>query len=150
MWSRTLRMSIQPIGAYTVYHLGMEPASYRFDSAPCIPARSLNRVPALMGVKAGMSRAHLCVPAEGNCSNLQSDIGPTPLPYCIQHTGMISLQPPPMKDKFRFKYKKHSYRWGTGRCVVSVEILPVTTQHCRNYSYDKSWTNRSYEVKALQ
>jgi len=35
-------------------------------------------------------------------------------------------------------YKKLSYRRGTARCVVSVEILPVPTQQCRNYSYDKS------------
>jgi len=37
-------------------------------------------------------------------------------------------------------YKKLSYRWGTAQCVVSVEILPVATQQCRNYLYDKSWT----------
>jgi len=36
------------------------------------------------------------------------------------------------------------------RCVVSVEILPIATQQCRNYLYDKSWTNRSYEVGGLQ
>ena len=39
-----------------------------------------------------------------------------------------------------------SYRRGTARCVVSVEILRIATQQCRNYLYDKSWTNRSYEV----
>ena len=37
-------------------------------------------------------------------------------------------------------YKKLSYRRGTARCVVSVEILPIATQQCRNYLYDKSWT----------
>ena len=36
--------------------------------------------------------------------------------------------------------KKLSYRRGTARCVVSVEILPIATQQCRNYLYDKSWT----------
>jgi len=36
--------------------------------------------------------------------------------------------------------KKLSYRWGTARCVVSVEILPVATQQYSNYLYDKSWT----------
>ena len=46
--------------------------------------------------------------------------------------------------------KKHSYRRGTARCVVSVEILPTATQQCRNYLLDKSWTNRSYEVRGLQ
>ena len=35
-------------------------------------------------------------------------------------------------------YKKLSYRRGTARCVVSVEILPTATQQCRNYLYDKS------------
>jgi len=46
--------------------------------------------------------------------------------------------------------KKLSYRRGTARCVVSVEILPIAMQQCRNYLYDKSWTNRSYEVGGLQ
>jgi len=40
-------------------------------------------------------------------------------------------------------YKKLSYRRKTARCVVSVEILPTATQQCRNYMYDKSWTNRA-------
>ena len=40
---------------------------------------------------------------------------------------------------------------GNARCVVSVEILPIiATQQCRNHLYDKSWTNRSYEVGGLQ
>jgi len=34
--------------------------------------------------------------------------------------------------------EKLSYRAGTARCVVSVEILPTATQQCRNYfTYDK-------------
>jgi len=37
-------------------------------------------------------------------------------------------------------HKKLSYRRGTARCVVSVEILPTVTEQCRNYLYDKSWT----------
>jgi len=36
------------------------------------------------------------------------------------------------------KNKKLSYRQGTARCVVSIEILPIATQKCRNYLYDKS------------
>ena len=36
------------------------------------------------------------------------------------------------------RYKKLSYRRGTARCVVSVEILPIAKQQCRNYLYDKS------------
>ena len=32
--------------------------------------------------------------------------------------------------------KKLSYRLGTARCVVSVEILPIATQQCRDYLYD--------------
>ena len=39
-----------------------------------------------------------------------------------------------------FVNKKLSYRRGTARCVVSVEILPIATQQCRNYLYDESWT----------
>ena len=34
--------------------------------------------------------------------------------------------------------KKLSYRRGTARYVVSIEILPTATQQCRNYLYDKS------------
>ena len=34
--------------------------------------------------------------------------------------------------------KKLSYRRVTARCVLSVVILPITTQQCRNYLYDKS------------
>jgi len=34
--------------------------------------------------------------------------------------------------------KKLSYRRGTARCVVSVEILPTATPQSRNYLYDKS------------
>ena len=45
--------------------------------------------------------------------------------------------------------KKLSYRRGTARCVMSIEILPIATQQCRNYLYDKSWPNRWYEVGDL-
>jgi len=34
---------------------------------------------------------------------------------------------------YNFLHKKLSYRPGTARCVVSVEILPIATQQCRNY-----------------
>ena len=37
-----------------------------------------------------------------------------------------------------WRIKKLSYRRGTARCVVSIEILPIATQQCRNYLYDKS------------
>ena len=33
---------------------------------------------------------------------------------------------------------KLSYRRGTERYIVSVEILQIATQQCRNYLYDKS------------
>jgi len=36
--------------------------------------------------------------------------------------------------------KKLSYHQGTVRCIMSVEILPIATQQCRNYVYNKSWT----------
>jgi len=35
-------------------------------------------------------------------------------------------------------YKKLSYCRGTARCVVSIEILTIAMQQCRNYLYDKS------------
>ena len=49
-----------------------------------------------------------------------------------------------------YPYKKLSYRRGTARCVMSVEMLPIVTQQSRNYMYDKSWTNRSNEVGGLR
>jgi len=52
-------------------------------------------------------------------------------------------------EKMHLK-KKLIYLRGTARCVVSLEILPVATQQCRNYLYDKSLKNRSYEVGGLQ
>jgi len=45
--------------------------------------------------------------------------------------------------------KKLSYRRVTARCVLSVVVLPITTQQCRNYLYDKSWPNRWHEVGGL-
>ena len=51
----------------------------------------------------------------------------TALSYIFQHS------------KKPAKYnKKLSYRRGTARCVVLIEILPTATQQCRNYLYDKS------------
>jgi len=47
------------------------------------------------------------------------------------------------------RYKKLSYRRVTARCVLSVVILPIATQQCRNYLYDKSWPNWWYEVGGL-
>jgi len=35
-----------------------------------------------------------------------------------------------------YLYKKLSYRRVTARCVLSVVILPITTQQCRNSLYD--------------
>jgi len=34
--------------------------------------------------------------------------------------------------------KKLSYRQGTARYVVSIEIFPIATQQCTNYLYNKS------------
>jgi len=44
------------------------------------------------------------------------------------------------QDSLSILYKNLRYRQRTARCVVSVEILPIATQQCRNYLYDKSWT----------
>jgi len=38
---------------------------------------------------------------------------------------------------------------GTARCVVSVEILLVATQQCRNYLYDKSCTKYQLSLIGL-
>ena len=45
--------------------------------------------------------------------------------------------------------KKLSYHRVTARCVLSVAILPIATQQCRNYLYDKSWPNWWYKVGGL-
>jgi len=42
------------------------------------------------------------------------------------------------KETCEKRNKKLSYRRGTARCVVSIEILPIVMQQCRNYLYDKS------------
>ena len=49
----------------------------------------------------------------------------------------------------RLYNKKLRYRRVTARCVLSVVILPIATQQCRNYLYDKSWPNWWYEVGGL-
>jgi len=47
------------------------------------------------------------------------------------------------------QYKKLSYRRVTAWCVLSVVILPIAMQQCRNYLYDRSWPNWWYEVGDL-
>jgi len=47
------------------------------------------------------------------------------------------------------EHKKLSYCQVTARCVLSVVILPVATQQCRNHLYGKSWPNWWYEVGGL-
>jgi len=54
-----------------------------------------------------------------------------------QPTGQRDICPVSVNLPSAFN-KKLSYRRGTARCVVSVEILPIATQQCRNYLYDKS------------
>ena len=48
------------------------------------------------------------------------------------------------------QHKKLSYRRGTARCVVSVEILLVATQQCRNYLYDKSRTAYQLSIEPVR
>jgi len=48
-----------------------------------------------------------------------------------------------------YLHKKLCYRRVTTRCVLSVVILPIATQQCRNYLYDKSWPYWWYEVGGL-
>ena len=49
--------------------------------------------------------------------------------FNIPYIGLL----PPFKTN-----KKLSYRRVTARSVLSVVILPIATQQCRNYLYDKS------------
>ena len=47
-----------------------------------------------------------------------------------------------LKNRYHVLYpnlpdKKLSYRQGTARCIVSIEILPIATQQCKNYLCDK-------------
>jgi len=67
------------------------------------------------------------------------------LPFCYRLTWVVPEKGPLNGCTLRLlrcaSSKKLSYRRGTARCVVSVEILPIAiTQQCRNYLYDKSWT----------
>ena len=39
---------------------------------------------------------------------------------------------------FLIQNEKLNYRRVTARCILSVVILPIATQQCRNYLYDKS------------
>jgi len=59
-----------------------------------------------------------------------------------RHTGKTVRNIPAVQQLYSSRSdtenKKLSYRRGTARCVVSVEILPTATQQCRNYLYDKS------------
>jgi len=62
---------------------------------------------------------------------------------CNQKLTRVSLiyrtEPTTKKwGKNRKTNKKLSYRRGTARCVVSVEIFPIAKQQCRNNFYDKS------------
>ena len=59
--------------------------------------------------------------------------------YFIHH---VPEKRPPLFFLNNSVNNKLSYRRGTARCVVSVEILPIATQLCRSYLYE----NRSYEV----
>jgi len=59
--------------------------------------------------------------------------------------GQKLFSPPHLTNVFALppkENKKLSYRRGTARCVVSVEILPIATQQCKTTSrpYDNSWT----------
>jgi len=64
--------------------------------------------------------------------------------YIKQHSGSGMVWNYQTAD-CRFN-KKLNYRRVTARCVLSVVILPIATQQCRNYLYDNSWPNWWYEV----
>jgi len=57
----------------------------------------------------------------------------------LDYVGLIRSCIPQLENITCIKtYKKLSYRQVTARCVVPIEILPIATQQCRNYLYDKS------------
>jgi len=60
------------------------------------------------------------------------------LQYTDTHTRLTALFRDYPGEPVPERYKKLSYRRGTARCVLSVVILPITTQQCRHYLYDKS------------
>ena len=66
---------------------------------------------------------------------------------CLYFT--ILYNQPPVLCTATYFTRSSAHRRGTTRCVVSIEILPIATQQCRNYLYDKSWPNRWYEVGDL-
>ena len=76
----------------------------------------------------------------------RSSVTPAPLhmAHDVTHkTGSTyHIATPPEEDRAtdidNRHNKKLSYRRVTARCVLSVVILPVATQQCRNYLYDKS------------
>ena len=47
-----------------------------------------------------------------------------------------------------WRNKKLSYRRVTARCVLSVVILPIATQQCRNYLYDKPDQTNGMKLEA--
>jgi len=61
--------------------------------------------------------------------------------------ALHTLQAVPVMHLLLHINKKLSYCRGTARCVVSVEILPIATQQCRNYLYNKSCTK--YQLSLL-
>ena len=69
--------------------------------------------------------------------------GGTGTRHAVQHLGQVSgtlqdrlLTQHNMPLSYSVFDKKLSYRRVTARCVLSVVILPITTQQCRNYLYD--------------
>jgi len=77
-----------------------------------------------------------------DCDTMQTHYRTFAAPVCMCVTGGGAL-------KTQVLDKKLSYHRGTARCVASIEFLPIATQQCRNYLYDKSWPNRWYEVGDL-
>ena len=63
----------------------------------------------------------------------------TPALMCLEHVpSVLSRCWLGGRKGIRPVNKKLSYRRVTARCVLSVVILPITTQQCRNYLNDKS------------
>ena len=81
-------------------------------------------------------------PAEGLTFPRLPYAHPTYNPWADLRGHPLTLVPNKFQERppgaSRMHDKKLRYRRGTARCVVSVEILPIATQQCRNYLHDKT------------
>ena len=70
-----------------------------------------------------------------DCITMSTTVSP---PESSSKQALVSALVCEYQRLLSVKNEKLSYRRGTARCVVSVEILPIAAQQCRNCLYDKS------------